>query len=76
MFSLSANDKMYKQVNAIVNSKIYEIHEILKNSKAKGVQQLYHKEMIRMMADFKKNPTKFKKQNTPKIPDGSPIGNE
>ena len=76
LFSLSANDKMYKQVNAIVNSKIYEIHEILKNSKAKGVQQLYHKEMIRMMADFKKNPTKFKKQNTPKIPDGSPIGNE
>lgn len=76
LFSLSANDKMYKQVNAIVNSKIYEIHEILKNSKAKGVQQLYHKEMIRMMADFKKNPTKFKKQTTPKIPDGSPIGNE
>ncbi|MEN8858157.1 MAG: zinc-dependent metalloprotease [Flavobacteriaceae bacterium] len=76
LFSLSANDKMYKQVNAIVNSKIYEIHEILKNSKAKGVQQLYHKEMIRMIADFKKNPTKFKKQNTPKIPDGSPIGNE
>jgi hypothetical protein len=76
LFSLSANDKMYKQVNAIVNSKIYEIHEILKKSKAKGVQQLYHKEMIRMMADFKKNPTKFKKQNTPKIPDGSPIGNE
>ena len=76
LFSLSANDKMYKQVNAIVNSKIYEIHEILKNSKAKGVQQLYHQEMIRMIADFKKNPTKFKKQNTPKIPDGSPIGNE
>ena len=76
LFSLSANDKMYKQVNAIVNSKIYEIHEILKNSKAKGVQQLYHKEMIRMIADFKKNPTKFKKQTTPKIPDGSPIGNE
>ena len=76
LFSLSANDKMYKQVNAIVNSKIYEIHEILKNSKAKGVQQLYHKEMIRMMADFKKNPTKFNKQTTPKIPDGSPIGNE
>jgi len=76
LFSLSANDKMYKQVNAIVNAKIYEIHEILENSKAKGVQQLYHKEMIRMMADFKKNPTKFKKQNTPKIPDGSPIGNE
>jgi hypothetical protein len=76
LFYLSANDRMYKQVNAIVNSKIYEIHGILKKSKAKGVQQIYNQEMIRMIEGFKKNPAKFKKQNTPKIPDGSPIGME
>ena len=76
LFQLSANDGMYKQVNAIVNSKIYEIYDILKKSKVKGVQQIYNKEMLKMITEFKKNPTKFKKLNTPKIPDGSPIGNE
>lgn len=74
LFYLSANDRMYKQVNAIVNTKIYEIHNTLKTSKAKGVQKLYNQEMIKMIVDFKKNPTKFKKISTPKIPDGSPIG--
>ena len=32
-------------------------------------------EMIKMISDFKKHPTKFKKSISPKIPDGSPIGN-
>jgi hypothetical protein len=37
---------------------------------------MYHKEMIQMISNFKKNPTKFKKPQTPKIPDGSPIGSD
>ena len=32
--------------------------------------------MIKMIEDFVKNPTSFKKSNAPKIPDGSPIGND
>ena len=56
--------------------KLTKVYATLNKSKAKGVQQIYNKEMMKMIADFKKNPTKFKKTSTPKIPDGSPIGNE
>jgi hypothetical protein len=74
LFYLSSHDGMYAQVNAIVNAKIDEITEILRSSKAKGVQKIYNAEMMKMISSFKKNPTKFKKLNVPKIPDGSPIG--
>lgn len=71
---LSTHDGMYAQANAIVNSKIDEISVYLKSAKAKGVQKIYHQEMVKRIERFKKNPTKFKKPNVPKIPDGSPIG--
>ncbi len=74
LFYLSSNKNMYRQANAIVNAKIDEIAVALRNAKAKGVQKLYNQEMIKMISDFKKNPTKFKKSSVPKIPDGSPIG--
>lgn len=76
LFYLSSNSNMYKQINAIVNAKLNEIHDLLRNSKSKGVQKIYNQEMMKMISDFKKSPAKFKKPNTPKIPDGSPIGNE
>tara|TARA_B100000787_G_scaffold170262_1_gene165382 strand:+ start:7964 stop:10357 length:2394 start_codon:yes stop_codon:yes gene_type:complete len=76
LFYLSSNQDMYWQVNAIVNNKIDEIKLILKNSKEIGIQKIYHQEMIQMITNFKKNPSKFKKPITPKIPDGSPIGND
>ena len=76
LFHLSSNKEMYWQVNAIVNDKIDKINSLLNNSKTTGIQKTYHKEMLRMISDFKKNPTKFKKPITPKIPDGSPIGND
>ena len=74
LFYLSSHDGMYAQVNAIVNAKIDEITEMLRSSKTKGVQKIYNAEMMKMITSFKKNPTKFKKLNVPKIPDGSPIG--
>ncbi len=74
LFYLSSNQDMYFQVNAIVNQKIDEIEIFLKKSNTTGVQKIYHNEMIKMITAFKKNPTKFKKSITPKIPDGSPIG--
>ena len=76
LFHLSSNKDMYWQVNAIVNDKIDKISLLLKNSKKTGIQKMYHKEMIQMISNFKKNPTKFKKPQTPKIPDGSPIGSD
>ena len=75
LFHLSSNKDMYWQVNAIVNDKIDKISSLLNNSKTPGIQKIYHKDMIKMISNFKKNPTKFKKPITPKIPDGSPIGN-
>ena len=75
LFHLSSNKSMYWQVNAIVNDKIDKISSLLSNSKATGIQKIYQKDMIKMISNFKKNPTKFKKPITPKIPDGSPIGN-
>jgi len=75
LFHLSSNKDMYWQVNAIVNDKIDKINTLLNNSKTPGIQKIYHKDMIKMISNFKKNPTKFKKTITPKIPDGSPIGN-
>ena len=76
LFHLSSNKDMYWQVNAIVNDKIDKINLLLKNSKKTGIQKMYHKEMIQMISNFKKNPIKFKKPQTPKIPDGSPIGSD
>jgi len=76
LFYLSSHDGMYAQVHAIVNVKIDEIANSLSASKAKGVQKIYHQEMINRINKFKKNPTKFKKPNVPKIPDGSPIGTD
>lgn len=75
LFHLSSNNNMYWQVNAIVNDRIDKISTLLKNSKVTGIQKIYHKEMLRLISNFKKNPTKFIKPITPKIPDGSPIGN-
>ena len=73
---LSSHDGMYAQVNAIVNAKIDEIHEFLKRSKVKGIQKMYNQQMMKLITEFRKSPKKFKKTNTPKIPDGSPIGHE
>ena len=56
-----------------LNDKIDKINTLLNNSKKPGIQKIYHKDMIKMISNFKKNPTKFKKPITPKIPDGSPI---
>ena len=76
LFHLSSNKDMYWQVNAIVNDKIDKINSLLYNSKTSVIQKIYQKDMIKMISNFKKNPTKFKKPITPKIPDGSPIGSD
>lgn len=74
LFYLSSNQNTYMQVRAIVNNKIDKIHDKLKGSKARGIQNVYNKELIGMIESFKKNPSKFKRSVVPKIPDGSPIG--
>jgi hypothetical protein len=76
LFYLAANENTYKQVNAIVNNNLSEIVILLKAKKSNGIQKIYDTEMIKSIENFKKNPSKFKKKNAPKIPDGSPIGME
>ncbi len=76
LFYLAANENSYKQVNAIVNSKLSEISSLLKNNKSNGIQKIYDLELVKSIKAFKKDPSKFKKKSVPKIPDGSPIGME
>jgi hypothetical protein len=72
---LSTYKNQYKQVNAIASYKLNEIKNIIQNKKNKGVQSIYNEALVKMIDDFMKNPTTFKKTSAPKIPDGSPIGN-
>ena len=74
LFGLGANQSNYKQVNAIVNYKLNELSNWLRNRKVKGIQKMYDLEILKSIETFKKAPTKFKKIKSPKIPDGSPIG--
>jgi hypothetical protein len=75
LFYLAAHENQYKQVNAIVFFKLNEIKVILQNKKLEGTQKIYNLAMVKMIEDFIKSPTMFKKPSTLKIPDGSPIGN-
>ena len=54
-------------IQSLTPDKIDKINTLLNNSKTPGIQKIYHKDMIKMISNFKKNPTKFKKPITPKI---------
>lgn len=73
--NLAANTNQYHQVNAIVFFKLDEIKSILESKKSEGTQKIYDMAMLKKIDEFIKNPTSYKKQNAPQIPDGSPIGN-
>ena len=75
LFYLNNYENTYFQVNAIVEEKINRIERWLKGKRESNeTQRIYDSKFLKMIADFKKNPAKFKKLNVPKIPDGSPIG--
>lgn len=76
MFYVAANQNQYKQVNAITMHKINEIKSMLQNTKAKGLQKIYNTSMVKMIDQFIAKPDTFKRTNSPKIPDGSPIGSD
>jgi hypothetical protein len=76
LFALAANEDNYEQVTAIVQFKLNELSTWLQTNKSSGVQQMYNEQWLRKISDFKKAPENYKKIETPKIPDGSPIGME
>ncbi|TVZ55171.1 uncharacterized protein DUF5117 [Lutibacter sp. Hel_I_33_5] len=65
MFVLAANKNIYPQVRSILNTKFT-------NLMLKEIGSQY----AEMIVNFKKNPSKYSKVTAPKIPDGSPIGND
>lgn len=75
LFNLISNKNAYKQINAIARAKLMEIKDHYRFSKGKELEKMYNDEMVIMINDFIKNPKNYKKINSPKIPDGSPIGN-
>ncbi len=76
LFYLSKSKNQYYQVNAIVDFKLNEIATLLKEKKSNGVEKMYATSLVKMIENFQKNSTSFKRKLAPKIPDGSPIGSD
>jgi hypothetical protein len=69
IMNLAVNDQAYFQVNAIANKTILDLGNNLGNS----TYDLQYKKVIQ---EFIEQPEKFKIENSPKIPAGSPIGSD
>ena len=69
MFNLIRSPKSFTQVKAIANENLDELTNKLSNS-----SEVFDKQLLREIKEFRKNPEKFKLHASPKIPDGSPIG--
>ena len=76
LFYLASNKETYTQVNAIAMAKLNKIMSLVKKDNSIGVQKTYNQSIVKMVEKFKKNPSSYKRLETPKIPDGSPIGME
>lgn len=70
IMNLAVSDKAYFQVNAIANK---SLNTILKSLNSDDPYKNQYKTIINQ---FFKNPDKFKLNDSPKIPDGSPIGSD
>ncbi|WP_296383087.1 zinc-dependent metalloprotease [Winogradskyella sp.] len=74
LMNLAVNDASYFQVKAIVNQKISSLVGDYLFDKKEGVP--YASQYGMMIREFTQRPEKFKLENSPKIPDGSPIGSD
>tara|TARA_R110000868_G_scaffold91812_4_gene254419 strand:- start:25 stop:2430 length:2406 start_codon:yes stop_codon:yes gene_type:complete len=73
IMNLAVSDTVFLQVNAIANEAINQVAQLLNATKSNTV---YVAQYERLIKDFKDHPEKFKLENSPKIPDGSPIGTD
>ncbi len=69
LMQLANNEKVHAQVNALAYLKLNELQGVLASK-----SDMNSLEMYRRIVDFKENPRNFAIINSPKIPDGSPIG--
>ena len=70
IMNLGISDRAYFQVNAIANK---ALKDLAANMDANNIYGAQYKMMI---DNYFKSPDKFKLNNAPKIPDGSPIGSD
>jgi len=74
LIELSVNDKASFQAKAIALSKINELKNWLNSNQLKKLNTAYTDSYVNNITNFLKEPNQFKKESSPKIPDGSPIG--
>ena len=70
LMNLAVNDQSYFQVKAIANKALRDVAK--KNLGFDAIQYQYNL----LIKEFYEHPEKFKLENSPKIPDGSPIGSD
>ena len=68
LMNLATNNESYFQTRAIANKTISDLTKKFLNFEAISMQYVI------MIKEFYEHPEKFKLENSPKIPDGSPIG--
>jgi hypothetical protein len=73
IMNLAVNDNAFLQVNALAYDALDKISELVNDRRSKIP---YASQYARMINEFKEHPEKFKLENSPKIPDGSPIGTD
>ncbi len=71
LMNLTVAPDSYFQVKAYANEAINTISEYLLKSKH---NRIYNKQYLKFISEFKNKPENFKLKESPKIPDGSPIG--
>ncbi len=70
LIALGAAKGVNPQVTAVIHAKLAAVRtELLQSG-----QDADRREMVRIIENYLKDPSKFKESETPKIPDGSPIG--
>jgi len=72
IMSMSANDKLLPQVQATINFEMMKLKVILQVRHIDPIAML----MVKKIDSYLGNPSGFKAVASPKIPDGSPIGND
>ena len=72
--NLANSDQSFFQVKAKANDAINSIFRDYLSDKKKP--SLYANQFAMLIREFREHPEKFKMENAPKIPDGSPIGSD
>ncbi len=73
LMDLYTIENTYPQVRALAYGSLNAIKSVLSYEK-KNTNKIYNDYYAKQIEDFMRNPEKFKKIRSPKIPDGSPIG--